>query len=153
MGNINSENRNSLVYPGAYVPMSVKEKAEAGLKIFSKNKKSLPQMNLTEMADSFVVEIAARHKREEFVVKADGNILCVGLIHKEQMLSKRKNFPLNEFNCSGFDRHVVLPQNTDSEFISAEYKEGILRFLCQKNPHILAAIITHPSLFINTQIL
>ncbi len=136
MGNINSENRNSLVYPGAYVPMFSEREAEAGLKIFSKNKKSLPQMNLTEMADSFVVEIAAPGaKREEFVVKADGNILCVGLIHKEQMLSKEKNFTLNEFNCSGFDRHVVLPQNTDSEFISAEYKEGILRFFVPKSTH------------------
>jgi len=116
-----------LIYPGAYVPLLKEEEVQEELKRPHEGETILPPVNVTEMADSFKVEVAIPGvKREDFLIHSDGNVLSVCVLHKEPGLHEGERFQLHEFNYECFDRHIILPDNADSEFVSAEYKTGIL---------------------------
>ena len=122
-----------LIYPGAYVPLLKEEEVQEELKRPHKGETILPPVNVTEMADSFKVEVAIPGvKREDFLIHSDGNVLSVCVLHKECGLHEGERFQLHEFNYECFDRHIILPDNADSEFVSAEYKAGILRLYVPK---------------------
>ena len=87
----------------------------------------LPPVNVIEYKDSFQVEVAIPGiKREEFMIHANRNILSVCVLHKECNITSDGNIQLHEFNYECFDRNIVLPKTADTEFMSAEYREGIL---------------------------
>ena len=111
-----------LIYLGAYVPLLKEEEVQEELKRSHEGETVYPPVNVTELADSFKVEVAIPGvKRENFLVHADENILSVCVVHKECGLHVGETFQLHEFNCDCFERDIILPDNTDSEFISAEY--------------------------------
>ena len=118
---------NCSIYPGSYVPLLKAEEVEKELKRLHKYENNLLPVNVTELADSFKVEVAIPGlKREDFFIRADENDLSVCVVHKKCGLTDRERFQLHEFNYECLDRHITLPQNADAEFISAEYKGGIL---------------------------
>ena len=124
-----------LIYPGAYVPLLKEEEVQEELKRTYKGETVFPPVNVIELADSLKVEVAIPGaKRENFLVHADENILSVCVVHKECGLHEGETFQLHEFNCD-FERDIILPDNTDSGFISAEYKSGILRLYVPKAKH------------------
>ena len=53
-------------------------------------------------------------------------------MHKECEPHEAENVQLQEFNYECFDRHIILPDNADPEFMSAEYTAGILRLYVAK---------------------
>ena len=125
-----------LIYPGSYVPLLKEEEVQSALKRPHEGETVLPPVNVTELADSFKVEVAIPGvKREDFLIHSDGNVLSVCVLHKECGLHEGERFQLHEFNYECFDRHIILPDNADSEFISAEYKSGILRLYVPKAKH------------------
>jgi HSP20 family protein len=118
----------NLVYPGVYMPLYQEDELEDELKHLRKNAKKVPAVNVIEMDDTFKVEMSIPGvKRECFFVHADGNILSVSVIQKEQIHPESAHFQKHEFNCDCYDRQIILPENTDTEFVSAEYQSGILR--------------------------
>ncbi|MEP7111288.1 MAG: Hsp20/alpha crystallin family protein [Ferruginibacter sp.] len=122
-----------LVYPGVYVPLLREEEVLSALKRTHECEMFLPPVNVTELADSFKVEMAIPGvRREDFVIQADENILSICAVHKECELHEGESFQLHEFNYDCIDRHIVLPDNSDPEFISAEYQAGILRIYVPK---------------------
>ena len=113
------------VYPGTYVPFLEDEEVEEVLNRPHKNEIVLPLVNVTELTNEFKVEVAIPGvNREDFFVHADKNILSVCVIHKDEDLLGTVKYDKNDYEC--FDRHIILPENADAEFISAEYKDGIL---------------------------
>ena len=91
-------------------------------------------VNITEMADTYQVEITLPGaKREDFFVHAYGNILSISLIHKEPEHRKKEKPQLHGFKYDFFDRQVILPDNADTEFISAEYLSDTLRLYIPKS--------------------
>jgi HSP20 family protein len=133
MKNYNLYNGGCSVYPGDYVPLFKAEEMQEELKGFNKNEMVFPPANITELADAYKVEVAIPGaKREDFLIEADENILSVAVVHKQLAQAAVESFQLHEFNYNCFDRHIVLPHNANTEFISAEYKTGILRLYIPK---------------------
>ena len=121
------------IYPGAYMPLLKEEEVQEELKRPHEGETVLPPVNVKELADSFKVEVAIPGvKREDFLIHSDGNVLSVCVLHKECGLHEGERFQLHEFNYECFDRHIILPDNADAEFVSAEYKAGILRLYVPK---------------------
>jgi HSP20 family protein len=91
----------------------------------------LPPVNVTELAESFKVEMAVPGvQRGDFIVEAEGNILSVYVLHKE---ANNKRFQLHEYNFECVNRHILLPENTDTQFTLAEYKNGVLTMYVPKS--------------------
>lgn len=122
-----------LIYPGAYVPLMEEKELQEELRRPHEGGTVLPPVNVTELPDSYKIEVAMPGlKREEFQLHIDENILSVCAVHKQRGNRLEESFQLHEFNYECFDRHILLPENADIEFTCAEYKEGILRLYIPK---------------------
>lgn len=117
-----------LIYPGVYVPMLSEEELRKALKSYDKGEMVFPLVNVSELSDSFEMEIAVPGvKREDFLITTDANLLRIRVLNKNPEHPENKTAQLHEFNYGNFDRHIILPVNSDSEFIIAKYCDGILR--------------------------
>lgn len=84
-------------------------------------------------------------QRENLLLKAYRSALSISVIYSDYEPDKQKNFRMHEFNFGRcFTRKIVLPDNADPAFISAEYKAGILHLYIPKS--------THPLKWINKKI-
>jgi HSP20 family protein len=123
----------SSVYPGEYVPLFNENDLKKTIKHSTKNKTNNPPVNIKELMDFYKIELAVPGvKRENIVLNSYGNILSLSVIH-------------NEFNPDrDYNRKIVLPDNAEPIFVSAEYKSGILHLYIPKS--------THPLKWTNTKI-
>lgn len=122
-------------YPGDYVPLLKEEQIDEELSRFHEGEILLPPVNITELPAAFKVEIAIPGiRREDFLVHIDGNELYVRVLRKELASKGVQNFKLHEFNNVCFEKRINLPSNTDTEFMSAEYKGGMLQIVIPKTP-------------------
>ena len=121
-------NKESLVYPGIFMPSQKDAVVKAGLKHLEKGKNKLPPVNLIETNDLFQVEMAVPGaKREDFFIRGCGNTLSIGMIQRKSVWEGEEKFRLQETEYEGFERKITLPDNTDTLFTSAEYLSGVLR--------------------------
>lgn len=120
------------VYPGEYVPLFFEdEQMEEG-----EDNPALPLVNITELPDSYKVEVMiAGAKKEELLVNADQNVLSVSLQHHIDKPNAPHNYHVHEFECKSFNRNIILPENADLSFVSAEYFAGILNIHIPKTNH------------------
>ena len=125
-----------VIYPGQYVPILSEEKLHNEIKHAFKTESVLPKVNITELADSYIAELTIPGvSREDFLIHTDDNILTVCVLHKGCSQQSKSHIPKHEFNYGLCDRHIILPDNADAAFISAEYSAGTLRFHVQKTKH------------------
>lgn len=123
----------SSVYPGEYVPFLNEIDAKEEIKQTDKKDINHPAVNITEQSDFYKIEVAIPGvKREELLIYAKENVLSLCAIHTNKINASFKNRQLHEFNYGWFDRHILLPENADTTFISAEYKSGILKLRIPK---------------------
>lgn len=121
------------VYPGEYNPLPetealLNELHQAGIDSFA----SVP-VNMDEFEDCFTIEMLVPGvQREEICIHTEENILSVRILHKKQDDTKAKKLQIHEFESGSFERHLLLPENADPEFIIAEYRQGILKLYVPK---------------------
>ncbi|MFM9911686.1 MAG: Hsp20/alpha crystallin family protein [Chitinophagaceae bacterium] len=126
-------NTECAIYPGDYIPLFTTEEVAAQLQHFPAKETTPLEVMITELEDSFKVEMVVPGvKREDFLIKAIDNILTISVLHKECGLPVKEHFQSQEFNGRCFDQHIILPENADVAFISAEYKSGLLRLYVPK---------------------
>lgn len=124
------------IYPGQYVPAMNEDEIKKLISKTHKKKINRPPVNIIELADLFKIEIAVPGmQREEFLVQLMENFLHIYAVHKEHGINGTENSKQKEFNYEVCESEITLPENVDTEFISAEYKAGILRFLIPKAKH------------------
>lgn len=113
-------------YPGEYVPRSVAEwEGQLGSHP-DYDVVSQPFVNITEFQDNFKLEVVVPGvRREDIVIRLNGKMLSVYVSH-DYLFSEIKKNRLHEFDGCYFERHIRLPANCDPEFISAEYRNGII---------------------------
>jgi HSP20 family protein len=130
------------IYPGNYVPiLNEKEISEEIVKT-KQGGIMIPSVNITESGDCYKIEIALPGvDRESFLVYAEKNVLSVYAVQHHQKIGDPEKFRLHEFSCNCFERHIELPGDADTEFVSAEYKEGVLRIYVPKAPE--QSIVQH----------
>ncbi|MES2647931.1 MAG: Hsp20/alpha crystallin family protein [Bacteroidota bacterium] len=135
------------VYPGAYVPSLKDEEVQAFSKTPHLNERKSPAVNVTELPGSYKVQMVIPGvKREEFFIHAKDNVINVCVIHKEgpEEFAKFIHTRESEFEC--IDRLIHLPENADSAFVSAEYKDGTLCMYAPKSkspghPHDMKIVV------------
>jgi len=120
---------NCTLYPGEYIPMLDNLELQEELLKIPDEHVSRPVVNVLEENECFRIEAALPGlKREDFFVTIQNNILSITVLHKHGSpdASFLESARLREFNYDCFNRHIVLPDQVETEFVRAEYKDGIL---------------------------
>jgi HSP20 family protein len=134
----------SSIYPGKYVSLYSECDFSKTIKNTSENKASSLPVNINESGNSYKIELAIPGvERENLFLKVCGNVLSVSVIHNNNSEPYRNKFQLHEFTFGGcISRKIVLPDNADPLFISAEYRSGILQLYIPKSAHPVKRIDT-----------
>ncbi len=115
-----------LVYPGEYIPLPGMEALLNDLKLTHKESALKPPLNMDELKDYYKIEVALPGiKREDIFIDIKDNILSVIILHNHCDELKRK-LQIHEFDTDFLERHLLLPEDADPEFVCAEYRLGIL---------------------------
>ena len=126
-GNLYEINR--LIYPGSYVPLLNEDELQKEIKCSFKTESDFPPAGITELSDSYIIEISIPGlNREDFLIHAENNRLSVCVCHKSCKSWLNIDVKKHSFEFGLFDHHINLPPDADTAFISAEYSLGILRF-------------------------
>ena len=123
------------IYPGQFVPLLNEVAVKKELKkSHTGNRTMYPAVSLADQADYVKVEIGVPGVgREDFVIYTDKNFLTVCVTHKEQATHLQKNDGHPALNNVFFYKHIELPINVDTAFISAEYNSGVLHLHIPKS--------------------
>ncbi len=120
------------IYPGGYTPLPEVEALLEELKKPDKDITTKPLVNMNESKDCFRLEVVVPGvKRENIFINLHENILSIAVLHKKEEL-KNEKLQIHEFDTLCFERHILIPDKADIEFVSAQYKEGILSLYIPK---------------------
>jgi HSP20 family protein len=117
----------SCVYPGDYEPPLWTEKELIGECRKLHGRCLEPPIIIKELSDHYRIEVAAPgFSRGDFFVHAGEGMLSI-LAFREGGGEQREHlsfFPFRHFGC--IEKQVALPVNLDTDFSTAEYKNGFL---------------------------
>lgn len=95
------------------------------------NKK--PLMNVSETENDYTVELSVPGLTKENVkIELNDDILTVKGQKNEKESEQQDNYSYSEFSYSGFERSFTLPENVNTEEISAKHENGILKLTIPK---------------------
>ena len=119
--------KESLVYPGEYTPLYSIEPLINELVHSEKDTSVQPLINMDEYAEHFKIEIAMPGvNRDQIIIYIHQNILSIVEMNSECPIPEDKKTKIHEFDSKHFLRHISLPVNADTVFISAELRAGLL---------------------------
>lgn len=91
---------------------------------------NVPAVNITEHKTGFEVSMAAPGlKKEDFMIKVDGNMLTISCEKEEKSETGEKRFTKQEYSYTSFSRSFTLPDDVVKENIEAKYEEGVLHIV------------------------
>lgn len=132
------------VYPGEYTLLPETEALMKEVEIAGTGPGVQPLVNMEETSDCFKIEmIIPAAKREDIFIYTHDNILSIVILHKhcEEL---RRRLQIHEFDSACLERHILLPLNADTEFICAEYRQGILSMHIPKSQQPFQSGATRP---------
>lgn len=89
---------------------------------------NVPAVNVKENENGFQLEMAAPGMdKKNFNIQLDKNVLTISYEKKAEKSEEDKGYTRKEFLYNSFQRAFVLPETVDTEKISADYKNGILK--------------------------
>jgi HSP20 family protein len=117
------------IYPGIFQLVN-----EDGLLKTRGIKAFKPPVNIIEFSDYYQIEMPAPgFKREEFYIRTFG--CSISIIGKKITAAKLKDTKYHDssFNHDFLNRKVDLPADADTDFSTAEYKNGVLYIYLYKS--------------------
>lgn len=109
------------VYPGIYQPVFTREQE------VNKIKGTKPPVNITEFPDYYEIEMPAPgFKKDDFFIKTNGCSLLINGYKKCAGKTGEAHYHQHGFQCKYVTRTVDLPNDADTEFGTAECKNGVL---------------------------
>ena len=101
---------------------------------FSMTNTTLPNLNIKETKDSFLVEVAAPgFEKSDFKIELNNDLLTISSEKKvNNELKDGERITKQEFSYQSFSRSFSLPEHVDEEKISAKYENGILAIYIPK---------------------
>lgn len=105
---------------------------------------SLPATNVTETKKAYNLELSVPgFEKEDLNIEVDKNVLKISASieskteEKTEEKDEDEKIWRQEFSSSSFSRSFVLPENVDTEKISAKEKSGILKISLPKSDKAL----------------
>lgn len=122
------------IYPGEYTPLPLKEKelaavlAKNGLRVLK------PGFSVKEMPDHYAIELfAPGFTRQDFSVHTNGYSLSVSAMRKKTIKNEAEIYlHHHESECDCLKLVIPMRSNIDTDFVTAEYKNGILSIMLAK---------------------
>jgi len=88
---------------------------------------TFPKVNISQDKDSYHLELAVPGiAKEDVNIKLDQEILSISSEKKDEAQKEAKGYSRMEFSFTSFERKFNLPEDADSDKISANYINGIL---------------------------
>ena len=102
-------------------------------RFWHKNVMDTPAINVREIDDYYLVELAAPGlTKKDFEISIDNGYLKIFVEKTSEMEDKNKDFSRKEFNYDSFERTLLLPEDIIEEEVRAKYEQGILKFKLTK---------------------
>jgi len=84
-------------------------------------------VNIVNNENAFILEMAAPgYSKEEISINLEQQLLKISAETKENQTDDNK-YLRREFSLNGLSRSFTLPKNIDTEKISADFRDGILK--------------------------
>lgn len=120
-------------YPGEYSPMPWSEGLLKELNLIGNDTGPKPLANLDEYDDYYRLDvIMPGASREGIFLHVKNSVLTIMVLNMACEKHLRQ-LHIHEFDTRCFERHILLPENADTEFVSAEYKHGMLSLHISKS--------------------
>ncbi|MDQ3140769.1 MAG: Hsp20/alpha crystallin family protein [Bacteroidota bacterium] len=101
-----------------------------GGQVFQSNS---PGINIAENEKEYTLELAAPGmEKKDFKISLDRGQLVISSEKKLEGETTKENYTRREFNYSNFKRSYRLPENANTNAISAQYENGILKIQIEK---------------------
>lgn len=89
--------------------------------------RSTPRVNVTETKEGFKLDLLAPgFSKEDLKMSVEDHNLTISAEKKNQDLVEGERYTRREFGLNAFKRSFGLPENVDTEGISAEFSNGVL---------------------------
>jgi len=89
--------------------------------------KTIPEVNVLENNESFMIEVAAPGlEKKDFKIDLNNNVLTISSEREAKQVDEREKYIRREFSYSSFQRSFSLPESVNQEKIKANHKDGIL---------------------------
>ena len=89
--------------------------------------RSTPRVNITESKEGFKLDLLAPgFRKEDLKMNVEDSTLTISAEKKNQDLAEGDRYTRREFGFSAFKRSFGIPENVDTESISAEFTNGVL---------------------------
>lgn len=90
--------------------------------------KTIPEVNVIENAEAFMIEVAAPGlEKKDFKIDLNNNVLTISSEREAKQVDEKEKYIRREFSYSSFQRSFSLPESVDSDKIKANHKDGILK--------------------------
>lgn len=111
-------------------------------RFWQKNVMNKPAINVREIDDYYLVELAAPGlSKKDFEIIIDNGYLKIFVEKSSKMEDEKDNYSRREFEYNSFERSLLLPENIIEEKVKAKYENGILKFKLTKDE----VFVKHPS--------
>ncbi|MDW8205072.1 MAG: Hsp20/alpha crystallin family protein [Cytophagales bacterium] len=95
--------------------------------LLSRTTQFVPEANIKENADEFIVELAVPGlKKEDFNIQVEDNVLRISAIKQNESTNEATTVHCREFSFYSFERTFRLPKSADGDKIASTYTNGVL---------------------------
>ncbi len=102
-------------------------------RFWHKNVMDQPAINVREIDDYYLVELAAPGlSKKDFEITIDNGYLKIFVEKTSKMEDENKDYARKEFSYNSFERTLLLPEDIIEEEVRAKYESGILKFKLTK---------------------
>lgn len=86
-----------------------------------------PMVNIFNQDKAFVIEMAVPgYSKEDFSINLEQQVLKISAEPKQKEVDDDK-FLRKEFSLNGVKRNFTIPKNIDTDNISADFRDGLLK--------------------------
>ena len=93
-----------------------------------------PRVNITERKDDFKIDLLAPgFSKQDLKLHVEDNTLTISAEKKAEDLKENERYTRREFSFAKFQRSFHLPENVNTDGITADHVNGVLSISIPKN--------------------
>jgi HSP20 family protein len=116
------------IYPGEYTPSEGMETLANDSGALDHKTIPGPAFNLNEYGECYRLEVDIPGvSRQDIILRVKDNMLNITALNNNREILPEASARIHEFDSYIYESSIRLPENADTEFMAAEYREGVLR--------------------------